>query len=271
MDSREEKDCLSPDPLYRSYRKRWLVLSVVVLLNVTEAMVSVFASMSVVTRGRLRLGDYRKQKTKRFGANGFHKKATLAIIATCRGVTRLDGARGKKQVWHPHVRTWGLSKANLLYWRKYLRHCWDFLAPVAVIPCPLQWFGAPIVIRCPGYCALFEPPSLRPWQHDNFSWTRFLFEFICLRCFFITVNPFKNVQALFKTHVVPNDALFKNTCRFYWSTLQQSCILTRWPMFPAVDEVKFRLILQGTKKPPQKLLNCMAITSQFVGLIISSW
>jgi len=22
-----------------------------------------------------------------------------------RGVTRLDGARGKKQVWHPHVRT----------------------------------------------------------------------------------------------------------------------------------------------------------------------
>jgi len=42
-------------------------------------------------------------------------------------------------------------------------------------------------------------------------------------------------------------------------------------MFPAVDEVKFRLILQGTKKPPQKLLNCMAITSQFVGLIISSW
>jgi len=31
-----------------------------------------------------------------------------------RGVTRLDGARGKKQVWRTHVRTWGLSEANLL-------------------------------------------------------------------------------------------------------------------------------------------------------------
>jgi len=44
-------------------------------------------------------------------------------------VTRLDGARGKKQVWRPHVWTWGLSEANLLYWRKYLWHCWDFSAP----------------------------------------------------------------------------------------------------------------------------------------------
>ena len=26
-----------------------------------------------------------------------------------RGVMRLDGARGKKQVWRPHIRTWGLS------------------------------------------------------------------------------------------------------------------------------------------------------------------
>jgi len=35
-----------------------------------------------------------------------------------RGVTRLDSARGKKQFWRPHVRNWGLSEANVLYWRK---------------------------------------------------------------------------------------------------------------------------------------------------------
>ena len=33
-----------------------------------------------------------------------------------RGVARLDGAQGKKQVWRPHVRTWGLSEANVLRW-----------------------------------------------------------------------------------------------------------------------------------------------------------
>jgi len=46
---------------------------------------------------------------------------------------RLDGARGKKQVWRPYVRTWGISEANLLYRRKYLWHCWDFSAPLTVI------------------------------------------------------------------------------------------------------------------------------------------
>jgi len=49
------------------------------------------------------------------------------------GVTRLYGARGKKQIWRPYGRIWALSKANLLYWRKYLWHCWDFSAPPAVI------------------------------------------------------------------------------------------------------------------------------------------
>jgi len=39
------------------------------------------------------------------------------------------GARGKKQVWQSRVRTWGLSGANVLYWREGLRHCWDFSAP----------------------------------------------------------------------------------------------------------------------------------------------
>jgi len=29
---------------------------------------------------------------------------------------KLDGTRGKKQVWRPYVRTWGLSEANVLHW-----------------------------------------------------------------------------------------------------------------------------------------------------------
>jgi len=43
-------------------------------------------------------------------------KARLALI---RGVTRFYGARGKKQVWCPRVRPWGLSETNGLHWRKY--------------------------------------------------------------------------------------------------------------------------------------------------------
>jgi len=61
----------------------------------------------------------------------------------CRGVTRLDDAWGKKQVWRPHVRTWGLSEANVQYWWKCLWHC-DFLVPRSdsepgelCPPCPL--------------------------------------------------------------------------------------------------------------------------------------
>jgi len=37
-------------------------------------------------------------------------------------------ARGKKQVWRPLIRTYGFSDENVLYLRKYLRHCWDFSA-----------------------------------------------------------------------------------------------------------------------------------------------
>ena len=37
------------------------------------------------------------------------------------------------QVWRPHVRTWGLPKAHVLYRRQYLWYCWEFSAPSAVI------------------------------------------------------------------------------------------------------------------------------------------
>jgi len=45
--------------------------------------------------------------------------------------------------------TWEFSEENLLHWRKYMWHCWDFSAP-------------PAVIRLPGIVASL-PSSLRPW------------------------------------------------------------------------------------------------------------
>jgi len=79
----------------------------------------------------------------------------VLVILTCtRGVPRLVGPRGKMQVWCPRIQTWALSEADVLYWRKYLWHCWDFSVPPAVI-------RPPIIIRCPGNCAPL-PPSLRP-------------------------------------------------------------------------------------------------------------
>ena len=73
-----------------------------------------------------------------------------------RGVTRLNGAGGKKQVWRRRVRTWGLSEANLLYWRKYLWHCWGFSVIID------------LVIRRQGSCAPLATPLIRT-QSKNFS------------------------------------------------------------------------------------------------------
>jgi len=42
-----------------------------------------------------------KAVTKRFSSCCWFEKTHIC----CRGVTRIDGARGKKQVCHPHVRT----------------------------------------------------------------------------------------------------------------------------------------------------------------------
>ena len=36
---------------------------------------------------------------------------------------------GQEASLAPHVRTWGLWDANVLYWRKYLWHCWNFSTP----------------------------------------------------------------------------------------------------------------------------------------------
>ena len=66
-----------------------------------------------------------------------------------RGVTRLDGVCGKKQVWRPHVRAWGLTKANLLFWK--------IAYDIVVTFSPPQWFRTRGIV--PPY------PSLRLWWY----------------------------------------------------------------------------------------------------------
>jgi len=80
------------------------------------------------------------------------------LLPCHRGVTRLDGAQGKKQVWRLHVRTSGLSEANLLYWRKYLWHLWKFPA-------------SPAVIRRPGNCTPLAPLVTRPYGLSTINCT----------------------------------------------------------------------------------------------------
>ena len=57
----------------------------------------------------------------------------------------------------PCSNIYGRSEANVLYWRKYLQHCWDFSGLPAVV-----WH--PIVIRRPGNFMPPFPPSLRLWR-----------------------------------------------------------------------------------------------------------
>ena len=93
------------------------------------------------------------------------KRCCCCENCALRGVTRLDGVRGKKQVWRPQVRTCGLSEANALYWRKYLWHCWDFSAPPAGIRHPHDDSAhgemLPLAPLVTSLCALYYGPLFR--------------------------------------------------------------------------------------------------------------
>ena len=72
-----------------------------------------------------------------------------------RGVTRLDGARGKKLVWRPQVRTWGLSEAN---------YCIEESACniVGLLCAPRSHSALPAVIWLPGNCVNLAPLRYAP-------------------------------------------------------------------------------------------------------------
>ena len=102
-----------------------------------------------------------------------------------RGVRRLDGVRGKKQVWRSHVRTWSLLQAKILYWRKYLRHCWDFsgspqwcsareIVP-SCFPLVTPLYGSPKTIAKIFAGALYQFLTVRKYTEDSDSrWRQWL-------------------------------------------------------------------------------------------------
>jgi len=78
----------------------------------------------------------------------WQKLKSLCIVSWTSILPPMPSTVRNKVRWRPgqeaslasHVRTWGLSEAYVLYWIKYLWHCWAFSSPHAVI-------------RRPGNCA----------------------------------------------------------------------------------------------------------------------
>jgi len=81
-----------------------------------------------------------------------------------RGVTRLDGARGTKQVWRPYVRIWGLSEANE---HGIEESVCDVVGTSWRTP---QRFGTAIAIRRPGNCAPLAPLITTLCSMGHFSY-----------------------------------------------------------------------------------------------------
>ena len=88
----------------------------------------------------------------------------INFIVTCtvRGRNEARWRPGQEASLAPHVRAWGLSEANALYWRKYMWHCWDFSAPPQSLGVPAL-IGAPIVTRRRGIAPPLPTPRYAPW------------------------------------------------------------------------------------------------------------
>ena len=90
---------------------------------------------------------------------------------TARGITSLDGARGKKQVWRPCVQTWGLPEANVLHWRscdivRTFRHPAVIRRPPSDSASGELWPLPPVVTT------LVTAPSDAPQQTGTLSFRR---------------------------------------------------------------------------------------------------
>ena len=150
-------------------------------------------------------------------------------IVMCRGVTRLDGAKGKKQVWRPHVRTWGLSEANVLFWKKCIWHCCDFLAPRSDLTpgelCPL----APLVtslVLCNKNRKLFRKETnfrheLRFHEHLQFSNTIGLPHGFCTDCERRLLATFQVSRIVFVSLLILPHVFFRHGPVFFFPTFNK--------------------------------------------------
>ena len=88
------------------------------------------------------------------GVKCIGRNTFLPVLCRIRGVTRLDGARGKKQVWSPVFET--------EVFRKQMYCIEESTCDVVGTFCrPPQPFGVPIASRRPGNCAR-RPPRYAP-------------------------------------------------------------------------------------------------------------
>jgi len=83
------------------------------------------------------------------------KHAMFLSTTAYRGVP----GSAKKQVWRPNVRAWVFWEPNALYWREYLRHCWDFSAPGALCP----HLGTPLTVYT-RHAAVTPTYGFRQWK-----------------------------------------------------------------------------------------------------------
>ena len=115
------------------------------------------------------------------------------------GRTEVRCAWGKKEVWRPHVWTWGLSEANVLFWNKCLWHCCDFLAPRSD--------------SAPGGLCPPPPLSLRLW------------------CYAITIGNFSQNKQIFKSE--SHELLFHAHLQFSNTKRHGSCTDSRQRLLAA--------------------------------------
>ena len=95
------------------------------------------------------------------------------IRGVARGVTRLDSARGKKQVSRPRVRTWAISEANLLL-KKVLMTLLGLFDAHGSGSAPPQWFGARGI--APPLPTPFYPLGLVGRERRSHTFFTFCFE-----------------------------------------------------------------------------------------------
>ena len=115
---------------------------------------------------KIKMDKITSKNTKRALRNRNAKNTTVCseeaniYFVVGRGVARLNGARGKKQIWHPHSRTWTLSEAYFLE-RGICDTIGTFRRPISN-SAPQQWFDAPIVIWRLGFVRPLPPPHYAP-------------------------------------------------------------------------------------------------------------
>jgi len=100
------------------------------------------------------------------GRDGIFPESTMRH----KDVPRWDDTRSKKKISRPRVRAKGLLWANVPYWRKNLRHCWDFSAfPSDSAPGSCASLAHPrytLVWHFAKKCAAVK--FVEPWISDHF-------------------------------------------------------------------------------------------------------